>query len=139
MDRLPDPRWRRPRFCDATGKFFIFTIWLALSNGQLVTVIQANVPASDIPLGVSYVMFCQYFGGAVFICAARTVLTSTIGAALARYAPSVNAALVVDTGVTELRDVVSADDITGVIKAYNAALVNVFVSNFLLYLYLFWS
>ncbi|ERT01410.1 hypothetical protein HMPREF1624_02656 [Sporothrix schenckii ATCC 58251] len=95
-------------------------------NQLLVTVIQANVPPSDIPLGVSYVLFCQYFGGAVAICAARTVLTSTIGAALAKYAPSVDAATVINTGVTDLRHVIPASDINGVVLAYNKALVNVY-------------
>ncbi|CAK7201788.1 hypothetical protein SEUCBS139899_004503 [Sporothrix eucalyptigena] len=92
----------------------------------LTTVIQANVPPSDIPLGVSYVMFCQYFGGAVAICAARVVLTSTIGVALAQYAPTVDAATVINTGVTDLRSVIPASEITGVIIAYNKALVNVY-------------
>ncbi|KAL1911123.1 hypothetical protein Sste5344_002921 [Sporothrix stenoceras] len=92
----------------------------------LITVIQANVPPSDIPLGVSYVMFCQYFGGAVAICAARTVLTSTISSELAKYAPSVNAATVINTGVTDLRSVIPANEIGGVIIAYNKSLVNVY-------------
>ncbi|CAK7236099.1 hypothetical protein SBRCBS47491_009521 [Sporothrix bragantina] len=92
----------------------------------LSTVIQANVPPSDIPLGISYVMFCQYFGGAIAICGARTVLTSTMASALAKYAPTVDAATVVNTGVTDLRSVIPADQIQGVIVAYNKALVNVY-------------
>jgi hypothetical protein len=102
----------------------------------LITVIQANVPPSDIPLGVSYVMFCQYFGGAVAICAARTVLTSTIGSELAKYAPSVNAATVINTGVTDLRSVIPASEIDGVVVAYNKSLVNVYVSTILSQSYL---
>ncbi|CAK7217353.1 hypothetical protein SCUCBS95973_003120 [Sporothrix curviconia] len=93
----------------------------------LSTVIQANVPPSDIPLGISYVMFCQYFGGAIAICAARTVLTSTMAPALAKYAPTVDAATVINTGVTDLRSVFPASQIQGVIVAYNKALVDVYV------------
>ncbi|EPE10580.1 mfs transporter [Ophiostoma piceae UAMH 11346] len=113
----------------STGQWIGFQILGGVGRGfvmqLLITVIQANVAAADIPLGVSYVMFCQYFGGAVFICAARTVLTSTIGAELLKYAPNVDADLVVATGITELRKVIPAGDIDGVLKAYNAALVNV--------------
>lgn len=105
----------------------MLVVFLTLILRQLVTVIQANVPPSDIPLGVSYVMFCQYFGGAVAICGARTVLTSTISAALAKYAPTVDAQTVINTGVTELRSVIPASEIDGVVFAYNEALVNVYV------------
>ena len=118
-----------------TGSWIGFQILGGAGRGfvmqLLITVIQANVPPSDIPLGVSYVMFCQYFGGAVAICAARTVLTSTIGSALAKYAPTVDAQTVVNTGVTDLRSVIPASEIDGVIVAYNKALVNVYVSSFL--------
>ena len=94
----------------------------------LSTVIQANVPPSDIPLGISYVMFCQYFGGAIAICVARTVLTATLGPTLAADAPTVDAATVINAGLTDLRGVIPASEIESVIVAYNKALVNVYVS-----------
>ncbi|CAK7262928.1 hypothetical protein SEPCBS57363_000306 [Sporothrix epigloea] len=114
----------------STGEWIGYQILGGAGRGfvmqLLSTVIQANVPPSDIPLGISYVMFCQYFGGAVAICGARTVLTSTMASALARYAPTVDAATVINMGVTDLRTVIPASEIQGVIVAYNKALVNVF-------------
>lgn len=112
-------KWIGYQILGGAGRGFVMQL--------LSTVIQANVPPSDIPLGISYVMFCQYFGGAVAICGARTVLTSTMASALARYAPTVDAATVINTGVTDLRTVIPASQIQGVIVAYNEALVNVFV------------
>ncbi|OAA65525.1 MFS multidrug transporter [Niveomyces insectorum RCEF 264] len=114
----PTGSWIGYQILGGVGRGFVIQL--------LITVIQANVPPADVPLGTSYVMFCQYFAGAVFLCAARTVLTSTMGAALAEYAPGVDSGTVINTGVTELRKVIPADQIKGVILAYNKALVNVF-------------
>jgi hypothetical protein len=92
---------------------------------QLVTVIQANLPPEDAPVGTSYVMFTQYFGGAVFISIARTVLTSSLGSTVREDAPTVDPALVIGSGVTELRDSFPASVLDGVILAYNKSLVSV--------------
>lgn len=74
-------------------------------------------------------MFAQYFGGAMFICVARTVLTSAMGPALQKYAPDVDPHLVINTGVTELRNVIPQKFLDGVLLAYNKAIIDVFVSS----------
>ncbi len=72
-------------------------------------------------------MFTQYFGGAVFICVARTVLTESITSAMGEFAPSVNPQLVIQTGITDLRTVIPPSLLSGVLLAYNKAIVDVFV------------
>jgi hypothetical protein len=48
---------------------------------------------------------------------------------LARYAPDVNAALLLKVGATNFRSVVSEESVERVVQAYNLALTRVFVSD----------
>ncbi len=72
-------------------------------------------------------MFAQYFGGAIFICVARTVFSTGLGSAMAQYAPGVDTQLVLNAGVTELRNILPAAELADVLLAYNQALVDVWV------------
>ncbi len=73
-------------------------------------------------------MFSQYFGGAIFASIAKTVFTSSIGPAVEKYAPGLDPFVLINNGVTDLRDVVPAEELTGALLAYNNSLDYVFVS-----------
>ena len=94
----------------------------------MVTAIQTNLPAEDASLGSSSVMFAQYFGGAIFAAVANTVFTSSIGPSLLKYAPSIDPSLLINSGVTNLRQIIPADELPGALLAYNEATDRVFVS-----------
>jgi hypothetical protein len=95
---------------------------------QPLTAVQTNVPASQISVGTALVVFTQFFGGAVFIAFAQTTFTNSLGPALREFAPNVSAKFVIDTGATNLRDMVPAGELNGVLMAYNKALIHTFVS-----------
>ena len=74
-------------------------------------------------------MFSQYFGGAIFAAIAKTVFTSSIGPAVEKYVPNISPSVLIDTGVTDLRSVVPAEDLAGALLVYNDSLDRVFVSH----------
>ena len=74
-------------------------------------------------------MFSQYFGGAIFAAIAKTVFTSSIGPAVAKYAPNIDPSVLIDNGVTDLRSAVPAEYLAGALLAYNDSLDRVFVSH----------
>lgn len=88
---------------------------------------QTNLPREDASLGASFVSFSQYLAGAIFAAVAKAVFTSSIPNTLHEYAPEVSPSLVIDTGVTEFKNVVSSPDLPGVLLAYNKSLNHVFV------------
>ncbi len=59
---------------------------------------------------------------------AETSFSSSLKSALRRYAPGVNAELVSELGAVGVRSAVEAEQLPGVLKAYNDAVTNTFVS-----------
>ncbi|KAK7967649.1 uncharacterized protein PG986_001926, partial [Apiospora aurea] len=92
----------------------------------LVTAIQANVPNEDASIASAYVMFAQFFGGALFNCVAKAIMTTTLPSSLAKYAPDVDPRVFANTGITEVRNVISAAHLPAVLLAYNKVIMNVF-------------
>ena len=106
-------------------------MWVRNKNAdvtKLVTAIQTNLPAEDASLGSAYVLFAQYFGGAIFAAVSKTVFTSSIPSAVSKYAPGLNSTLLINSGVTELRQKVPTEYLDGAILAYNQSINHVFVS-----------
>lgn len=94
---------------------------------QPLTAVQTNVPAAQLSVGTALVVFTQFFGGAIFIAFAQTTFTNSLGPALREFAPNVSAKFVIDTGATNLRDVVPEGELDDVLMAYNKALTHTFV------------
>lgn len=79
-------------------------------------------------MATSQVFFFQYLGGTVFLAVAETIFTSGLRSGLRQDAPGVDPDLIIDTGATALRSVVSKADLPGVLKGYNHAIICTFVS-----------
>ncbi|KAK9490422.1 major facilitator superfamily domain-containing protein [Lipomyces doorenjongii] len=112
------------------GQWIGYEILIGAGRGfvlqLLVTAIQTNLLAEDSSLGSSFVMFAQYFGGAIFASVANTVFTSSLGPSLLKYAPGINPNLLINSGVTNLRQVVPAGELPGALLAYNESISHVF-------------
>jgi hypothetical protein len=93
-----------------------------------MTAVQAFLPSDEIAIATAEIFFFQYFGATVFIAVGETVFEHTLVPALLKYAPGVNPELVVHSGGTTLRTIISATELPGVLRAYNAAITNTFVS-----------
>ncbi|KAI0879817.1 MFS general substrate transporter [Annulohypoxylon maeteangense] len=92
----------------------------------LVTAIQANCPREDASIATGYAMFSQLLGGAIFSAVGKSIFTSSIPTALQKFAPDIDANLVINSGVTEISKVVPSDKLAGTLLAYNQAINHVF-------------
>ncbi|KAI0895365.1 MFS general substrate transporter [Annulohypoxylon nitens] len=92
----------------------------------LVTAIQANCPKEDASIATGYAMFSQLLGGAIFSAVGKSIFTSSIPTALQKFAPGVDADMLINSGVTEISKVVPPDQLAGALLAYNQAINHVF-------------
>lgn len=113
------------------GKWIGFQILLGLGLGMGMQ--QANIAAQtvldkkDVPTGISLIFFCQMLGGAIFISVGQNVFDAGLISGLTKIVKELNPMEVVNTGATDLRRIVPAKDLQGVLTAYNGALHKVFV------------
>ena len=91
-----------------------------------IVAIQNTLPPAQISVGMSILVFCQTFGGALFLAVDDTDFTSSLVKALSALEPPVNVQGIVQAGATRFREVVSPEDLPGVLQAYNVAVRNTF-------------
>ena len=70
-------------------------------------------------------MFCQQMGGAVFVSVGQSVFTNQVVKGLKNVA-GISPAVIVNTGATDLRQVVDPSNLRGVLVAYNGTLTKTF-------------
>lgn len=99
-----------------------------ITQQQPILAVQQGLEPTKIPIGVAMVLFGQFFGGGVFLALADTDLSSTLISSIPEYAPSANVTAIIGAGASGVRNVVTAEQLPGVILAYNKAIDNVFVS-----------
>ena len=85
-------------------------------------IVQAALPAADIPIATALMMFSQLFGGTLFTSVAQNVFSNLLTQDLMRAAPNVPPSIVVSTGATDLKNVIDKAYLPGVLIAYNHAL-----------------
>lgn len=79
---------------------------------------QAFVEVSEMSSVTAVTLFFQTIGGAVFVSAGQSAYTNRLLARVPVLVPGVSPALVLATGVTELRKVFSAEELPGIVLAY---------------------
>ena len=107
------------------GYQVVFGLGLGVGMQQPNIAAQTVLAPRDVPTGVSLMMFGQTLGGAVFISVAQNLFANNLVDGLAGV-PGLNAALVVNTGATLLREVVAPGYLDIVLLAYNAALTKAY-------------
>lgn len=109
-----------------------FQVLAGLGRGmtlqQPINAVQKTLDPANMAVGTSIVVFCQFFGGALIIALAEVDFSASLRSALKKYAPGVDANLIFDVGAAGVRGAVTGEQLPGVLKAYNQAIVNVFVS-----------
>lgn len=75
---------------------------------------------------MSIVMFMQTLSGAMFLTFADVIFSNGLKTLIPRNAPNVNPQTVIAAGATGIRDVVSAEDLPGVLIAYAKSVDHVF-------------
>ncbi|RAL02600.1 MDR family MFS transporter [Aspergillus ibericus CBS 121593] len=98
----------------------------AISQVKPMIAIQNNVTNTDVSTAMALMACAQTFGGAIFLAVAEVIFAQALKANIPRYAPSVEAATVIAAGATGFRDVVSAQELPGVLVAYAKSVGEVF-------------
>lgn len=88
---------------------------------------QTVLRKQDVPTGVALLFFAQQLGGAIFVSVGQNVLNSKLVSGIVRLVPDLSPERILNTGATKLRRFVPAQDLQGVLVAYNLALRQVFV------------
>lgn len=91
---------------------------------------QTVLAPADIPVGVSMLIFTQTMGGAIFISVAESVFGNKLISALHTDVPTLDANIVISNGASGLIAAIQKigeQYVSGVLKAYNSAVVIAFV------------
>jgi hypothetical protein len=75
---------------------------------------------------MSILMFTQTLSGAVFLTFSDVIFSTGLKTLIPKYEPDVSAQVVIAAGATGIRDVVSDQNLPGVLKAYAKSVDHVF-------------
>lgn len=93
---------------------------------QPIVAIQNNLKPELSSIAMAIIVFCQNFGGALFLSFDQTTFSNGLSNALHHYAPEVDAEAVINAGATGFRALVGKNSVDGVILAYSQAVSHVF-------------
>ncbi|KAF2239018.1 MFS multidrug transporter-like protein [Viridothelium virens] len=114
----------------STGKWIGYQILAGIGRGMAIQMpviaVQNCLPKPRIPVGTGLVNFAQYFGGTLFVAFGQTTFANRLGPAVAALAPGVDAEPIIEGGATGLRQLVSPQQLGGVLAAYSRALDQTF-------------
>lgn len=102
-----------------------FGLGMGMQAGSLA--VQTVLPMPDVSMGVALIFFSQQLGGAIFTTVGQTILSNLLVSELAGV-PGIDVGQIVDSGATELVDLVPANEINRVIDVYNYALTRIFLA-----------
>ncbi len=77
-------------------------------------------------MGNSIVMFAQSLGTAILLAASNAVFQGGLQSEIPKHAPLADAAAIIAAGATHFRNIVSEQDLPGVLVAYSLAIDRVF-------------
>lgn len=110
----------------STGKWIGYQIVYGFGVGfgmqQAIITVQAVLPLKDIPVGTAMAAFFMNFGGSLFVSVAQNVFNNRLGAELVKYTTGIDPSIIIHVGATDLKNVVPANQLAGVLTAYNASL-----------------
>jgi len=75
---------------------------------------------------MALVMFSQTFAGALFLSFADTIFTNSLTTLIPQYAPDVDPQVIINSGATGFRSIVSRADLPGILVAYAKSVDRVF-------------
>ena len=101
-----------------------FGIGIGFQNSNLA--VQNVLKRADVPLGMAVMFLMQQLGGAVFLAVAQGIFSNALLDRLSGVA-SLNAERIINTGATDLRNIVPSDELDMVIMSYSFALTRTFL------------
>lgn len=113
------------------AKWIGYQLLAGIGAGSAVQIpfiaVQVVLDEKDMPSGNAIAIFFNSLGGAISISIAQNIFANTLVKDIIKNVPGVNPAAVVAAGATHVRDVVSAAQLPGVLKAYSHAVTSAFV------------
>jgi hypothetical protein len=103
------------------GYQFIYGFGIGMGIQQGMLAAQAVLPGPDVSIGIALMFFGQQLGGSIWLAVAQNVFLHQLTKGLAGIA-GLNSEEIVNTGVTELRNIVPPDLLSRVLSAYNTAI-----------------
>ncbi|KAL2046031.1 hypothetical protein N7G274_001478 [Stereocaulon virgatum] len=80
----------------------------------------------DVPVATALTNFCLTLGGALFISVGQNLFTNKLVTNLVADVPNIDPSIVLKVGATNLRHAVNPGNLSGVLTAYNGALIQAF-------------
>jgi len=116
------------------SKWFGYQLLAGIGSGMSIQVsllaVQAVLDIEDVPIGTACIIFFQTLGGALFVAVAQTVFQNGVVSAAKELVPDIDPLLLLATGATELRDVLTKigklDEMPEVLKVYMVGLKDAF-------------
>ncbi|GAB1741464.1 hypothetical protein NU219Hw_g6695t1 [Hortaea werneckii] len=105
----------------------LFGFGVGLGMQQATMAAQTVLRKQDVPTGVALLFFAQQLGGAIFVSVGQNVLDSKLVSSIGRLVPGLSPERILNTGATDIRRIVPAHNLQGVLVAYNSALRQVFI------------
>jgi hypothetical protein len=93
---------------------------------QPIIALQNTLPASEISIAMAVLIFCQNFGGAIFLAFAEAVFSNSLKKLLTEYVPGVPAETIIAAGATGWRSIVPENQADGVFRAYGVSIDRTF-------------
>ncbi|CRG89875.1 Putative HC-toxin efflux carrier TOXA [Talaromyces islandicus] len=107
------------------GYQILFGLGVGFGNQQPLNVVQTVLDRPDIAVGSAVVVFLRFLGSSIALPIAQSVFLNHLIANLANL-PSINPEDVVKGGVTDLRHLVTPNQLPVLLRDYNDAIINVF-------------
>lgn len=106
---------------------FLVGFGLGLGMQTVGLAVQTVLPKEDVPTGLAINFFTQQLGGAIFVSAGQTILSSLLVKRLSGV-PGLDPEIIVNTGATDLHKVVPEQYMGKVVDAYNYATTRIFLA-----------
>ncbi|KAJ3538672.1 hypothetical protein NM208_g5808 [Fusarium decemcellulare] len=87
-----------------------------------IIVAQSSAAPEDVSSVTALILLFQCLGGTMFNSAAQAAFVNHMSNALPNNAPGVDVQTVIQTGATEIRDVFSSSEVTGIVASYMAGI-----------------
>lgn len=108
------------------GYQVLFGLGLGCGGQQGSLAAQSVLPKKDVPLGLALGFLMQQLGGSVLLSVCQNVFSTKLVGRLSGVA-GLDAQKIVNTGATDIRTVVPAEELGVVVDAYNFAVMRVFL------------
>ncbi|UZP41492.1 hypothetical protein NXS19_009308 [Fusarium pseudograminearum] len=107
----------------STAKWAGYQILIGFGRGlglqMPIIAVQANTKPEETPIAMSILTFSQTFGGAIFVTAANVIFTHELRQELVSRLPSINPDMIIDAGAGAVSEVVSKENLPGVLWSYS--------------------